>query len=126
MSAPIYQRWAPPVAAIKKTSAAQPPPARTVPQAAIEEDAVEPSPAKASKKPKKRKRESKIDEEEIEVDSGVTSKKHKAILSKYEKSSKLVEAARASGKLEPDAEPQELPSEVLHGMFWRCIHSYKC
>jgi len=116
MSAPIYQRWAPPVAAIKKTPAAESP-APHVPQAATEEDTVEPSPAKASKKPKKRKRESKVDEEEIEVDSGTTSKKHKAILSKYEKSSKLVEAARANGKLEPDVEQQELPSEVLHGMF---------
>ena len=116
MSAPIYQRWAPPVAAIKKTTVTKPP-APPAPKAAIEEDAVEPSPAKATKKPKKRKRESKVDEEEIEVDSGVTSKKHKAILSKYEKSSKLVEAARASGKLEPDVEQQELPSEVLHGMF---------
>jgi ATP-dependent RNA helicase DDX51/DBP6 len=116
MSAPIYQRWAPPVAAIKKAPAAEPPAPR-VPQAAIEEDAVEPSPAKASKKLKKRKRESKVDEEEMEVDSAIMPKKHKAILSKYEKSSKLVEAARANGTLEPDAEQHELPSEVLHGMF---------
>lgn len=96
-----------------------PEPPAPVTKAAIEEVAVEASPAKASKKPKKRKRELRVDEEVDEVDSGVTPKKHKAILSKYEKSSKLVEAARASGKLEPEAEQEELPSEVLHGMYQR-------
>jgi ATP-dependent RNA helicase DDX51/DBP6 len=117
MSAPIYQRWAPPQPTIKKTSVPEPP--APVTKAVIEEVAVETSSAKASKKPKKRKRESKVDAEVEEVDSGVTPKKHKAILSKYEKSSKLVEAARASGKLEPEPEQEELPSEVLHGMSQR-------
>lgn len=107
MTTLIYARWAPPKPAIKKKPPIAPSPPAPAPNPPTE------SPAK---KPKKRKRESKVDEQ-VEIEDRSTPKKHKAILSKFEKSSKLVEAARASAKLEPEEEDEEetAPAEVLHG-----------
>ncbi|KAF2787684.1 P-loop containing nucleoside triphosphate hydrolase protein [Melanomma pulvis-pyrius CBS 109.77] len=107
MTTPVYTRWAPPKAATKKKPLIAPSPPTSAPKPPTE------SPAK---KPKKRKRESRVDEQ-VEIEAPSTPKKHKAILSKFEKSSKLVEAARASAKLEPEEDEEETaPAEVLHDL----------
>jgi ATP-dependent RNA helicase DDX51/DBP6 len=69
---------------------------------------------KSIKKPKKRKRETQEDAQ-AEVEEA-TPKKHKAVLSKFERSSKHAEAVRSAAKAEPHEEQQEeKPVEELHG-----------
>ncbi|KAF1833103.1 P-loop containing nucleoside triphosphate hydrolase protein [Decorospora gaudefroyi] len=104
MPAPLFKRFAPPTPAVKKRSSPAPVPdvvahassPTHVPVTAaivtsdpelIEETAALDTP-KSIKKPKKRKRD--IDAVEDQDDD--VSKKHKSILSKFEKSSKLAEA----------------------------------
>jgi ATP-dependent RNA helicase DDX51/DBP6 len=64
---------------------------------------------KSIKKPKKRKRDAEVQEEDVEV-----SKKHKNILSKFEKASKLSEARAQHGEEETTGETEE--KEHLHDL----------
>lgn len=71
-----------------------------------------------SKKPKKRKRESNTEEQTGLVEEA-TPKKHKAILSKFERSSKRAEAAWEAAENEPQKEDDgEKPAEQLHGSLY--------
>jgi ATP-dependent RNA helicase DDX51/DBP6 len=125
MPAPLFKRWAPP----KPAAAPTPTPAPThAPKHAhdttlktsspvhhrTESPVEEPQKAtpKSAKKPKKRKRDSEVQDGSEEE----TSKKHKAIFTKFEKASKLAEA-RSQRKDEDDLEGQEEePSEELHDL----------
>lgn len=62
----------------------------------------------SSKKPKKRKRDTEVIEEQDED----VSKKHKAVFSKFEKASKLAEARKDQHGAEDEAQQ---PEEELHG-----------
>ncbi|KAF2845952.1 P-loop containing nucleoside triphosphate hydrolase protein [Plenodomus tracheiphilus IPT5] len=101
MPAPLFKRWAPPVTIVKpaappapvrekdaKASSPVAPVARVAApsSAPIVDDAPKEAP-KSIKKPKKRKRETDAKEEEEE-----TPKKHRAVLSKFEKAQKLAES----------------------------------
>ncbi|KAH7066914.1 P-loop containing nucleoside triphosphate hydrolase protein [Paraphoma chrysanthemicola] len=114
MPAPLFKRWAPPAPVAKPTKeevvkAAGPIPTRK--ESPVVETS-QPVP-KSAKKPKKRKRDSEVAVEEDEE----TSKKHKAIFSKFEKVSKLAEARtqnKAEDESDDDEEPpaEELPEEL--------------
>ncbi|KAF2827991.1 P-loop containing nucleoside triphosphate hydrolase protein [Ophiobolus disseminans] len=115
MPAPLFKRWAPP----KPVTKPVPKPA-TVESARIsspiqertESPVVEAklSTPKAAKKPKKRKREAEAQDEDDE-----TSKKHKAIFSKFEKVSKLAEA-RGQQHGEDDESNDAQAQEELHDL----------
>ncbi|KAH7071652.1 P-loop containing nucleoside triphosphate hydrolase protein [Paraphoma chrysanthemicola] len=112
MPAPLFKRWAPPTPVAKPTKevakAASPIPARKESPVA---ETSQPIP-KPAKKPKKRKRDSDVAVEEDEE----TSKKHKAIFSKFEKVSKLAEA-RTQNKAEDESDDdEEPPAEKLHDL----------
>jgi ATP-dependent RNA helicase DDX51/DBP6 len=70
-----------------------------------------------SKKPKKRKRDSGV--EEPDETEEATPKKFKGVLSKFEKSSKRAEAVREDEDNRQDQD--EEPAEELHGTFADCI-----
>jgi ATP-dependent RNA helicase DDX51/DBP6 len=124
MPAPLFKRFAPPVAVAKKQSS--PPPARAEAKAAsptfpanevvavsspapVEDTPVAEAP-KTSKKPKKRKR----DVEAANDQDDEVSKKHKNILSKFEKAAKLAEAKSQNVEEEASNEVQE--QEELHDL----------
>jgi ATP-dependent RNA helicase DDX51/DBP6 len=117
MPAPLFRRWAPPALPTN-------PPAKTVVEASpkapspVQERAASPatevvsSTPKSAKKPKKRKRD-------IETQAGQdedTSKKHKAIFTKFEKASKLAEARNQRQDEDDLEEKEELPAEELHDL----------
>ncbi|KAF1939904.1 P-loop containing nucleoside triphosphate hydrolase protein [Clathrospora elynae] len=125
MPAPLFKRWAPPTPALKQQFSPQPPvhektaevSGRTAPVA----EAVASSPApdvetaaaeapKSIKKPKKRKRDVEAQEEDEEV-----SKKHKNILSKFEKAARLAEARSQRGE-EEEVTTGAVEQEELHDL----------
>jgi len=122
MTASLYTRWAPPNSKQRPFSSTTSTPATPTPEVLHERlaehiEVTENLPPLLARrnKLKKRKRELNIDEEAaIEPP-----KKHKAVLSKFEKSSELVRAAQAQGKLNSEShEPQdEVPAKVLHGTY---------
>jgi ATP-dependent RNA helicase DDX51/DBP6 len=68
-----------------------------------------------SKKPKKRKRDSHTDGQANE-EEGVTPKKHKAVLSKFQKSARRAEASRnAATETVDDTTQDGVPQGQLHG-----------
>jgi ATP-dependent RNA helicase DDX51/DBP6 len=116
MPAPLFKRWAPPTPAAKPTTSAvevaapkvsSPTPERTA-SPAVEAPSSTP---KSAKKPKKRKRDA---EAPTEADDE-TSKKHKAIFTKFEKASKLSEA-RSQRQNGEDSDKDEQPAEELHDL----------
>ncbi|KAH9870169.1 hypothetical protein J1614_007092 [Plenodomus biglobosus] len=124
MPAPLFKRWAPPVAIVKPAAPAVPArekvaktsgpvasivKATAASSAPIAEDAPVEAP-KSAKKPKKRKRDIDAQEQEEE-----TPKKHKAILSKYEKVQKLAES-KGDHKEEDDTTHGSEEQEELHDL----------
>tara|TARA_R110002003_G_scaffold130_6_gene12203 strand:- start:10111 stop:12198 length:2088 start_codon:yes stop_codon:yes gene_type:complete len=110
MPAPLFKRWVPPTPAVKPADddvATTPKAVQPRPEPpATEVSSPIPTPAK---KPKKRKRQSEGAEEANEE----TSKKHKAIFSKFEKASKLAEArSQRRDEDESDGNEQVLPEEL--------------
>jgi ATP-dependent RNA helicase DDX51/DBP6 len=109
MPAPLFKRYAPPKPATKP--AVKPTDERPAKVSSPSQERVA-SPPKSStpkpaKKPKKRKRDSEARDEEPEE----TSKKHKAIFSKFEKVSKLAEARSQ----QPDGEDSQGDEEQVDG-----------
>ncbi|KAF1950058.1 P-loop containing nucleoside triphosphate hydrolase protein [Byssothecium circinans] len=133
MPAPLYGRWVPPASATKKTTPspqpADPPPSQKkektpkkrgvtepeVPQITIQQSAPEetaPDLARSAKKPKKRKRESNVDDNDT-----ASPKKHKTIFSKFEKvSRKAQEEARKQDEEPEQEQDQEDEPEVLRDL----------
>ena len=125
MPAPLFKRFAPPSAPVKKQPSPAPvrnevieassPTAPTTHavtnsiHAPVEEAIALDSP-KPSKKPKKRKREADVANDQDEE----VSKKHKNIFSKFEKAAKLAEARNQQGEDETTDEAKE--QEVLHDL----------
>lgn len=110
MPAPLFKRWAPP-AIISTPQAATPAPVRQEAPAPSSPVAEAPTEApKSAKKPKKRKRDAEAKEQEEE-----TPKKHKAILTKYEKVQKLAET-RGDHKANDGAQESEAEEEELHDL----------
>jgi ATP-dependent RNA helicase DDX51/DBP6 len=114
MPAPLYKRLVLPTPAAlpvtKPVAEAVAKPA-TVVEAPNTEQAQSSTP-KSAKKPKKRKREA----EPVEEQDAETSKKHKAIFSKYEKVSKLAEARIQTKDDEESVEEEDEPQEELHDL----------
>ncbi|PSN75004.1 P-loop containing nucleoside triphosphate hydrolase protein [Corynespora cassiicola Philippines] len=114
MSGQFYGRWAPPKEATPKKQPSPAPSSAPSPAVTSRKAARESSPAdnaavetpKSIKKPKKRKRESQVAEQEVEE---ATSKKHKSILSKFEKV-----ARKAEARQDTDQEPAEQQDEEQH------------
>jgi ATP-dependent RNA helicase DDX51/DBP6 len=115
MPAPLYQRWVPPkppVETVAHTASlpSLPKPERssspTVQDQHARQEAVE--------KPKKRKRDTDIKREKDEVEG--KSKKHKAILSKYEKVAKSVELRQQRRIEEGSSQEDEQSQEELHDL----------
>jgi ATP-dependent RNA helicase DDX51/DBP6 len=93
------------------SNSAEPSSEQTIPSESISE-----SPS-TSKKPKKRKRELQADDR-TEREQDATPKKHKTILSKFERSSKLVKAAKNATDVDRgDDKEEDQPPEQLHGTF---------
>lgn len=69
-------------------------------------------PGKSLKKPKKRKRDPEAQAEVAQEDDGTTPKKHKAVLSKFEKASRKAKQAQP----EPENEPEEKPEVILRDL----------
>ncbi|RMZ68652.1 hypothetical protein GMOD_00008378 [Pyrenophora seminiperda CCB06] len=129
MPAPLFKRFVPPPAPVKKQSSPSPVPVRneaaqvsspTSPTARavtssihvpVQEVAALNSP-KPSKKPKKRKRDADVANDQDEE----VSKKHKNILSKFEKAAKLAEAMNQKGEEEEEATDGAKEQEVLHDL----------
>jgi ATP-dependent RNA helicase DDX51/DBP6 len=117
MPAPLFKRWAPPALPTKPTAntvveASPKAPSPVQERTASPATEVVSSTPKSAKKPKKRKRDVETQAEQDED----TSKKHKAIFTKFEKASKLAEA-RNQRKDEDDLEEkEELPAEELHDL----------
>lgn len=126
MPAPLFKRFAPPTPAVtkenppptatpqkekksKKTADVVAAPADEAQEDVLMEDAPTP---KTSKRPKKRKSEV-VDEQNDHGEEA--SKKHKAVLSKFEKASKLAEARKDEA-----VEKAEEPEEDLHGKPSNC------
>ncbi|XP_014551213.1 hypothetical protein COCVIDRAFT_20478 [Bipolaris victoriae FI3] len=119
MAGPLFKRFAPPAPAPKKQSSPTPVhsetsnPAHTTNEPVVafvttpvEGDVV----PRSIKKPKRRKRET----EEANDESDEVAKKHKSILSKFEKSSKLAEAK--SQQHEDEVTDKEEEEEELHDL----------
>ncbi|CAO2652601.1 Nn.00g008840.m01.CDS01 [Neocucurbitaria sp. VM-36] len=124
MPAPLFKRWAPPTPVVKPSPLApihdEIAKAPSPPNTATESTPTEQSPVviearietpKSIKKPKKRKRDAEAQEQEEE-----TSKKHKAIFSKFEKVSKLAEARGQREDDEPTNGAEEQGAEELHDL----------
>jgi ATP-dependent RNA helicase DDX51/DBP6 len=91
----------------------KPPESSELQDAATEE--ATPEASGSSKKSKKRKRESKVVENHG-PEEDATPKKHKTILSKFERSAKVAEAARANAESDGgEGAKEEQPVEELHG-----------
>jgi ATP-dependent RNA helicase DDX51/DBP6 len=128
MPAPLFKRWAPPKPAAAPTPTPLSPAPTTAPKTVPDttpkissptdlraespvEEAQKATP-KLAKKPKKRKRDSEARDEPEEE----TSRKHKAIFTKFGKASKLAEA-RSQRRDEDDLHGRdEEPSEELHDL----------
>ncbi|OAL04991.1 P-loop containing nucleoside triphosphate hydrolase protein [Phaeosphaeriaceae sp. SRC1lsM3a] len=117
MPAPLFKRWAPPKPAVIPTvspvveaspKSPSPPPVRP----ASPSPEVASSTPKSAKKPKKRKRETDTHIEQEED----TSKKHKAIFTKFEKASKLAEARNQRKEQDDGEEKDQEPAEELHDL----------
>ncbi|KAJ4373365.1 ATP-dependent RNA helicase dbp6 [Neocucurbitaria cava] len=121
MPAPLFKRWVPPKQVVKSASpvdvvANSPNPSRTTAESTpvktnLIVDETQMEPPKSIKKPKKRKRSAGANEEEEE-----TSKKHKAIFSKFEKASKLAEARSQREEDEPTDGAEVQEAEELHDL----------
>ena len=112
MATPLYARYIPPKPAAPKPVIVPASPTPT-PKSSIAEDLPKDKIKRTKDRPTKRKRENEnIVEEE---DSGEVSKKHKSVFSKFEKSSKLADAARKSLKGTIVEELRESPAPKLHG-----------
>lgn len=114
MPAPLFKRWAPPKPAVVAVDA-KPAKATSPVQERTASPVVEVASAtpKFPKKQKKRKRESQVQDEQGEEESP---KKHKAILSKFEKASKLAEARGQHMAEDDSAEKNQQPLEELHDL----------
>ncbi|KAI0608235.1 SrmB Superfamily II DNA and RNA helicase [Pyrenophora tritici-repentis] len=112
MPAPLFKRFVPPPAPVKKQPSPAPIQTHAVarPIHAPEEEVAAVDSPKPSKKPKKRKREADVANDQDEE----VSKKHKNILSKFEKAAKLAEAKNQQGEDETIEEAKE--QEVLHDL----------
>jgi hypothetical protein len=108
--APLYARYVPPKAKHTKDTASVAP---LTPEISAAKE--EPKKEKRSKdQPKKRKREK---EEEVEEEGGEDKKlkKHKSVLSKFEKASKKADAARETAATVPAEDVREDTPIELHG-----------
>lgn len=134
MPAPLFKRWAPPTPVVKPTTSAAPIPKKIAkassPTLEVAEPIVEHALAeapKAIKKPKKRKRDAEANDQDED-----TPKKHKNILSKFEKVSKLAEARGHLGEdettngveeqeelhdLQPMPQPAQIPEPTFEPTF---------
>ncbi|OCK75480.1 P-loop containing nucleoside triphosphate hydrolase protein [Lepidopterella palustris CBS 459.81] len=111
MAAPLFARYIPPKnTAPKPTTTTFPTLAPVEPKS---EETLEKKPKRSKDRPKKRKREIEGDAEEQE-DKEKALKKHKTVLSKYEKSSKLADLVRESSKIAPEEQTQKDPTPELH------------
>ena len=112
MATPLYARYIPPKPAAPKPAIVPASPAPT-PKSSIAEDLPKDKAKRTKDRLTKRKRENKNIVEE--QDNGEVSKKHKSVFSKFEKSSKLADAARKSSKGTIVEELHESPTPKLHG-----------
>lgn len=112
MATPLYARYIPPKPAVPKPAIVPASPTAT-PKSSIAEDLPKDKAKRTKDRPTKRKRENKNIVEE--QDNGEVSKKHKSVFSKFEKSSKLADAARKSLKGTIVEELHESPAPELHG-----------
>jgi ATP-dependent RNA helicase DDX51/DBP6 len=124
MPAPLFKRFVPPTPAVRKPSSPAPAhdePAKAsspidgsteviAPASAIVEEFEAVETPKSIKKPKKRKREAEVANGQDEE----ASKKHKNVLSKFEKAAKLAEAKSQQG--EEDVTHEAEGQEVLHDL----------
>ena len=112
MATPLYARYIPPKPAAPKPAIVPASPAPT-PKSSIAEDLPKDKVKRTKDRPTKRKRENENIVEE--QDDGEASKKHKSVFSKFEKSSKLADAARKSSKGTIVEELHENSAPELHG-----------
>jgi len=122
MAAPLYARYIPP-------GPSQPPKTATLESPAVESPALAQKKAKrkqqddTARKRKKAKHEHAEKPQEPEEGDDVA-KRHRRVLSKYQKSSQIAEVVRDSSKPTVTEEDQE-PAPELHGMpqpcNWRLI-----
>ncbi|OCL12883.1 P-loop containing nucleoside triphosphate hydrolase protein [Glonium stellatum] len=113
MAAPLYARYIPPKpAAAKPTGVTASPTPTSKPSAA--EDVPKDKVKRVKDRPKKRKRENEDTREDQESEE--VSKKYKSVFSKFEKSSKLADAARKSSKGTAVEELHESPAPELHDL----------
>lgn len=115
MPAPLYQRWVPPKPPVPKGAHTASQPSLSKPERSsspvVHEDHVI---SEAVKKPKKRKRDTELKREDNEGEE--KSKKHKTILSKYEKVSKTAESRQQQKTEEGSDQEEGIPQEELHDL----------
>lgn len=108
MPAPLYARYVPPS---KPKIIASPIAEPSISQVSPEEES-----KPRRDRPKKRKREIVQDTEVLDYEEDA--KKHKSVLSKFERSSKLAEVARTNSTVAPEEEEkgaEDEPPRELHG-----------
>ncbi|KAF4301139.1 hypothetical protein GTA08_BOTSDO11502 [Botryosphaeria dothidea] len=110
MPGPFYARYVPPKAA----AASSPTTPRKAPERSPPSPELAPTPVseKEEKRTKKRKR-TEVQDAAVEEDEDAALKKHKSVLSKFEKSTKIAERLKAREPSAEDEDPREEPE--LHG-----------
>lgn len=110
MPGPFYARYVPPKAA----AASSPTTPRKAPEPSPPSPELAPTPVseKKEKRTKKRKR-TEVQDAAVEEDEDAALKKHKSVLSKFEKSTKIAERLKAREPSAEDEDPREEPE--LHG-----------